>query len=237
MAKLHGTGSFGKNCMNCICHLIVKVTAPPFLPHRETNYHCGPKTVPSSSSGTKLSIIDSFSLICAGRRWRSKRCFFSRFPFQQTNSGLAARKKQPKLQTQNLSTFYLFLNIRSIDLVFKTKAIWLTYRAQNTIYKKCELGAKIQEIQNWVSGTCHPSTSTLRAFYFHGKWGRHVNAICFLFHKAQSTWHLKYKIWHVLVSSIWFTCPMYIISENTQRSVYLSLPSECGKLAIRLLVW
>ena len=113
MAKLHGTGSFGKNCMNCICHLIVKVTAPPFLPHRETNYHCGPKTVPSSSSGTKLSIIDSFSLICAGRRWRSKRCFFSRFPFQQTNSGLAARKKQPKLQTQNLSTFYLFLNYRS----------------------------------------------------------------------------------------------------------------------------
>ena len=146
MAKLHGTGSFGKNCMNCICHLIVKVTAPPFLPQRETDYHCGPKTVPSSSSGTKLSIIDSFSLICAGRRWRSKRCFFSRFPFQQTNSGLAARKKQPKLQTQNLSTFYLFLNIRSIDLVFKTKAIWLTYRAQkHDIQKNANLVPKYKK--------------------------------------------------------------------------------------------
>ena len=159
MAKLHGTGSFGKNCMNCICHLIVKVTAPPFLPHRETNYHCGPKTVPSSSSETKLSIIDSFSLICAGRRWRSKRCFFSRFPFQQTNSGLAARKKQPKLQTQNLSTFYLFLNIRSIDLVFKTKAIWLTYRAQKH---------DIQKMQTWCQNTRNTKLSLryMSPFYF-----------------------------------------------------------------------
>ena len=44
------------------------------------------------------------------------------------------------------------------------------YTKLNFSSKICTKKYKIQEIQNWVSGTCHPSASSLpRAFYFHGK--------------------------------------------------------------------
>ena len=93
----------------------------------------------------------------------------------KTNKLLDPDGQEKNNQSRELSMIFLFLNCPNIQCNILLLQIKIKY--ENT--KKCTKyklllknteKLEIHEIQNWVSGTCHPSDSSLpRAFYFHGK--------------------------------------------------------------------
>ena len=105
------------------------------------------------------------------------------------------------------------LKIPSIETQSTIHMKWVSgISATNTKYTKHKTQA---QIQNWVPGTCHPSTSSLpRAFYFHGKPGQQYVSMrhgTIVHDIAHLTMHVRHTVWHCHVLSK-MSCVHYFCS-------------------------